>query len=126
VKPGVPAKPIIEIVRSKLESGWKPEHFLLGSFSQAILLELHRALPEIETVVIESWSGVRASRRARQLGTKRISMNQRWLWSGFIKAVRRNNYQLSAYTLNDPAKAKRWAKVGLYGVVTDFPDRFEK
>jgi glycerophosphoryl diester phosphodiesterase len=99
---------------------------LLGSKSQKTLLELHPALPEIEKVVIEPWSGVRAHYRARQLGAKRISMNQQWLWWGFIRGFKNSGRQLYAYTLNDPAKARRWARYGLAGVVTDYPDRFDK
>jgi len=34
-------------------------------------------------------------------------------------------YELYAYTINNPAKARRWAKHGLAGVVTDYPDRFK-
>ncbi len=118
--------PIVKIIRAYLEKGWKTDYFLLGSKSQKTLLELHKALPDIEKVVIEPWSGIRASRRARQVGAKRISMNQLWLWGGFIRMASRGGTQLSAYPLNDPHKAKRWARAGLYGAITDYPDRFEK
>ncbi len=125
VKPNEPTRSIVSIIKTRLKTDWEPEYFLLGSFSQRTLLELHAELPEIQKVVIEKWSGVRASYRAKQLGTKRVVMNQRWLWSGFIKAMAHSGYQLGTYTLNDPLKAKRWARYGLYGVVTDYPDRFE-
>ncbi len=126
VMPGVPVKPIVAIIQQRLAANWKSEYFLLGSKSQRTLVELQTALPDIAKVVIERWSGVRAGRRARQLGTNIVCMNQLWLWSGFIRAVTgRNGWQLYAYTLNDPLKAKRWAKYGLYAVVTDYPDRFE-
>lgn len=126
VKRNTPTKPIIKIFKSYLTKGWKAEYFLLGSKSQKTLLELHKALPNIQKVVIEPWSGVRGTWRARQVGTKRLSMNQLWLWNGFISSMARGGYQLAAYPLNDVDKAKRWAKHGLYGVITDFPDRFEK
>jgi glycerophosphoryl diester phosphodiesterase len=125
VKRNEPVKPVVNIIEDYLAKGWKPEYFRLGSKSQAILLELQAALPHIEKIVIEPWSGVRATRRARQLGTKTISMNQLWLWSGFIRAVSHSGYQLLAYPLNNPAKARRWARHGLAGVITDYPDRFE-
>lgn len=126
VKPHEATKPIVALIKGRLATGWKLEDFLLGSNSQKTLLELHAALPDIQKVVIEPWSGVRAGRRARQVNTQRISMNQRWLWWGFIRSVVNSGWQLYAYTLNDPAKAKRWANCGLYGVITDYPDRFEK
>lgn len=118
--------PIIKILEAHLASGWRPNYFLLGSKSQKTLLELHKALPDIEKVVIEPWSGVRAHRRARQIGAKSIAMNQLWLWWGFIIGFKNKDKQLYAYTLNDPAKAKRWARYGLAGIITDYPDRFER
>jgi glycerophosphoryl diester phosphodiesterase len=52
-------------------------------------------------------------------------MNRQWLWSGFIRAASRGNHQLTAFTVNSPRQARRWERAGLYGVVTDYPDRFE-
>lgn len=122
VKPDVPTQPIIDIVKTYLIKGWRPEYFLLASFSQKTLLELHRELPQIQKIINESWSSWRARNRANQLNTKRVSMNERWLWSGFIVAMHRGGWQLCAYPLNNPIKAHRWAKYGLYGAITDFPD----
>ncbi|MDB5170547.1 MAG: glycerophosphodiester phosphodiesterase [Candidatus Saccharibacteria bacterium] len=126
VKPDEPTKPIIKIIRSYLANGWKSEYFMLASFSQKTLLELHEVFPEIDKVVLEKWSGVRATQRARQLSTRNLCMNQKWLWKPFIKPLAKRGWKLYAYTLNDPVKAKRWASYGLAGVVTDYPDRFEK
>jgi glycerophosphoryl diester phosphodiesterase len=126
VKPHVPTKPIIAAIRNMLASDWKPSELLLASFSQQTLKELHAGLPQLETIVNERWSGVRARYRAKQVGATRICMNQLWLWRGFIHAVHKSGYQLYAYTLNDTKKARRWAQYGLAGIVTDFPDQFEK
>ncbi|MDL2342031.1 MAG: glycerophosphodiester phosphodiesterase family protein [Patescibacteria group bacterium] len=125
VKPDVSTAPVIAEITALQANGWLDADMLLGSFSQPILRELHQALPTITKVVIERWSGVRATWRARQVNTKRLNMQQLWLWSGFIRAMQRNGYQLAPYTLNDPHKARRWAKVGIYAVITDFPDRFQ-
>jgi glycerophosphoryl diester phosphodiesterase len=125
VKPGERLGPIIEQLSYALRAGFTAHDLLLASFSQSILVELHAAFPELTTVVLERWSGVRATYRAKQLGTKRLSMNQRWLWRPFIEPMAKRGWQLSAYTLNDTAKATRWAGYGLYGVVTDYPDLFE-
>lgn len=126
VKPDEPTKPIIKIIQSYLAKGWKNEYFLLGSKSQRTLLALHAALPDIQKIVIESWSDVRAAWRAKQVGTRELAMNQKWLWRGFILSMSRRGWKLYAYILNDPQKAARWQKYGLYGVITDYPDRFEK
>jgi glycerophosphoryl diester phosphodiesterase len=126
VKPDVPIEPIVKIIKKYLANGWQTTDLLLGSFSQKTLRQLHHELPEIQKIVIERWSGVRARIRARQVATKTLSMNQKWLWRGFISGMSRGGYELYAYPLNDSKKAKRWARYGLAGVITDFPDRFEK
>ncbi|HVX58536.1 MAG TPA: glycerophosphodiester phosphodiesterase [Candidatus Saccharimonadales bacterium] len=123
VKPGVATEPLVKILQQRFDKGLSKKEVLLGSFSQKTLRQLHAALPDIEKIVIEKWSGVRAARRARQLNAKIIAMNQRWLWSGYVKAATRH-YTLYTYTLNNPAKADKWAARGLSAVVTDYPDRF--
>jgi glycerophosphoryl diester phosphodiesterase len=124
VKPGEPTAPMIAILRHYLKKGWKTADFRFASFSLKTLKQLHAAMPEVGLIVNESWSGVRAGHRARKLGAMRVSMDRRWLWSGFIRAASRGNHQLVAYTVNDPQEARRWERDGLYGVVTDYPDRF--
>lgn len=126
IKPGEPTAPIIKIIKIYLERGWRTEYFRLASFSQPVLLELQAALPDITKTVLEKWSGVRASYRARQLGTNHILMNQRWLWWGFIRGMSQRGYKLGAYTVNNPTQARRWQRYGLSAIVTDYPDRFEK
>ena len=126
IKPGEPLDQIVKIIEARLKSGWKPEYFRLASFNQKILIEMHKMFPDITIIVIEKWSGVRATRRARQLSTKHIVMNQRWLWWGFIRQMTKSGYKLGTYTLNEPKKARRWERYGLRAVVTDYPDRFEK
>ena len=126
VKPGVDTKPIIADVRKLRADGWQDRDILFGSFSQSVLRLLHKALPTVPTVIIENWSGIHATMRARELGTKRLNMNQAWLWPGFIKCMQMMGYELAPYTLNNPAKAQRLARYGIETVITDYPDRFQK
>lgn len=125
VKRREPVAPIAAVIRNALEAGtYEPSDLLIGSKDEQTLEALHATLPEIEKVVIHPWSAVIAIRRARRLGTKRISMRSWWLWSGLVHAMGRRGYMLYAYTLNNPPKARRWHAQGLYGVVTDNPDYF--
>lgn len=126
IKSHVATKPILAVIETLLADGWTARDMLVGSFSQPILREIKAALPTLPLVVIERWSGVRATLRARELGTKRLNMQQRWLWSGFIRSMAKSGYQLAPYTLNDPVKARRWARYGIDAVITDYPDRFQK
>ena len=125
IKPGESVEPIIACIRKQLDAGRPSDTLRIASFDQHILAQVHEQLPSVPLVVNERWSGVRATIRARQLDTPFITMQQRWLWSGFITSMHRGGFHLSAYTLNNPKKARKWARAGLYGVVTDYPDRFK-
>ena len=124
IKAGEKTLPIIKVLQIYLTKGWKETYFTLGSKSQKTLWEVHRALPEIPTCVIEPFSGIRATYRARKLGTKQVYMRSWWLWGFFIRSLNRSGYQLYTYTLNNPSRARRWLKDGLAGVVTDRPDLY--
>lgn len=118
VKRKVSVNPIVKVLKKYKYP------YVLASKSQSTLHELHGCLPDTPKLVIEPWSGIRAVRRAKELNTKLLSMNQLFLWFGFINAMQKRGYELYAYTLNNPRKAKRWAKYDLAGVITDYPDRF--
>ena len=125
LKPKEETGPAIALVKKLIKEGWKPQDFSFVSFDFKILQQLKQELPQIELVVDELWSGVRASYRARKLGTRRINMFTPWLWSGFIRSMSRH-YELSAFPLKNPKKARRWVRAGLTGVITDTPDVFSK
>lgn len=111
------------VIRNAIKQGMDADSISIASFDFKVLIEVKRLLPELTLVVNEEWSSVRASYRARKLGTKRLSMNERWLWLGFLKSMHRHGYLISPYTVNDPSKAMRWEPY-IYGIFTDYPDRF--
>jgi glycerophosphoryl diester phosphodiesterase len=126
VKAGVAVEPITKVISKYTVESFGSKGISIGSFSQKTLLEFNRLAPKVPMLVIENWSGVRATLRARQLNTKLVSMNQRFLWFGFIRSMNKRGYQLYAFTLNSPKKAARWKRHGLAAVITDYPNRFKK
>ncbi|HLZ14779.1 MAG TPA: glycerophosphodiester phosphodiesterase [Candidatus Saccharimonadales bacterium] len=125
VKPKVHISPVVKTIQAFLGEGWQPGDFLLASFSQRTLRALHRELPQLEPIVLEHISMVIARMRAKEVGARRIGLNHHIVWWGLVSAVKRGEYQLSVHTLNDPRKARRWAKRGLYAIVTDYPARIK-
>lgn len=126
IKRDAALQPIAKVLYAQLESGYPASNIRIASFEYQVLAHMHELFPNVTIVVLERWSGVRATYRARKFHTKRIAMNHTWLWWGFIQSVSSHGYQLTPYTLNDPALAKRWQKHGMYGLVTDYPDMFAK
>jgi len=125
VKPDVDVAPILALLQQYFDKGWKFTDVFIGSSDMSVLKATRARLPTAPLVIIESWSGVRASWRCRKLNTKRISMSKHVLWSLYIRSVYRSGYELCAYTVNDPKKARRMAKYGLSGIFTDYPDLYQ-
>lgn len=124
IKSGSSVKPIIKVLKEQLKKGRPANNMHVASFSQRILLEVHTALPDLPKIVNESWSGIRARRRAKALNAKRLGMSQRWMRTRLLKSLNKRGFELYLYTINQPKKVKKWQKHGLAGVITDFPDRF--
>ncbi|MGH7195506.1 MAG: glycerophosphodiester phosphodiesterase [Candidatus Saccharimonadales bacterium] len=124
IKPDEPLAPIVDVIQASLASGWRCSDFLFVSFDFKLLKSLHVKLPDIPIVINEHYSIWRVVRRARKLRTKTIGINHHYIWPAIIKLLQARGYQIYVYTLNDPAKARKWQKLGLAGIVTDFPDRF--
>ncbi len=137
LKPGVPTKQTIAIINDRIERGWRFEEFAVASFDPKILAAVKAELPEVQLIVNELWSGVRATYRARRLGTKRINMYEQWLYRAYVRMTRRSGYQLSVFPankdrwhqresyVNSARRIKKWQPY-LYGAITDRPDFFEK
>lgn len=124
VKSGVKVEPIISSIKQFLKRGWKTSDFLLGSKSQRTLLRLHQELPKIQKIVIEPISGLRAVKRARQVSTTRLSLNQKWFWPTLVKYLHNRGLEVYLYTVNEPKRVEKWQKRGVVGIITDTPDRF--
>jgi glycerophosphoryl diester phosphodiesterase len=125
IKERVDVREPARVIAAAIKQGLKPEDISIASFDFSVLKEAKRLLPSVEVVVNEQWSSIRGTYRARTLGTKRLSMDKRWLWKGFLKSMHNHGYQVSPYTVNDPAVAKKWEPY-IYGIFTDYPDRFNK
>lgn len=121
-------EPTIELLKKYVADGWQPDDFMFASFKFHRLKQLHIALPKVPIVVLDRWSSVRAVRRARKLGTRYLSMDQRYLWWGVIRNLSKK-YKLFCYPNHrlihiKHAKPNTWERYGLYGVITDYPNLF--
>lgn len=120
IKPGEPVEPFAALLG---QLAAKKPQLSVVSFDYALLKTLHHVLPDLPLILNEKWSGVRARIRAKSLDTKRIQMNQHWLWRGFLRAMKHSSYLITPYTVNSPRQARRWES-HLEAIITDYPDRF--
>lgn len=120
IKPGVDVTKICRILEHYQKQG---NEVSVLSFDFNLLRTVQRQHPSLQLILNEKWSGVRASFRAYRLDIKRIQMDARWLWLGFIKSMRRRGFIISVYTVNNPEQVKKWQPY-LEAVITDRPDLF--
>jgi glycerophosphoryl diester phosphodiesterase len=95
---------------------------LVSSFLPPALLALHQLAPQVPCGVLfrqvpRGWAGV-----ARRLGAAMIGADHRRLRPGRVAAVRAAGYQLAAYTVNEPARARLLFGWGVTSVFSDAPD----
>lgn len=123
LKDGVTVERLVGVIKAYRSKGWRQSDLQVASFDYTQLGILHRLLPDVPLVVNERWSAIRATRRARRLGTKRLSLKRQFLWRGVLWSLKRRGYRVSPYTVNDPALVRTWRHY-LYGVITDQPGIF--
>lgn len=121
IKPNVRLAPII----TELSTVDRARISIL-SFDSRILARCADMLPDIPRYALEKWSTWHLRRKLRLGRTRRAIMRHTSLWSMYIRLLTRSGIELYTYTLDDPKKAARFARSGLTGVITDFPDRFKR
>jgi len=114
---------VLRLLKKEMH-GYKGE-VVFSSFNYKILQIVKNIFPKSEIAVLEKWSGVRAVARASRLGTKRIHINHKALWSGFVKSMKHKDYKLYAYTVNLSDRAEELEKWGIDGIFTDYPNLFK-
>ena len=118
IKPAEPTAPFLAFFSDK-----NSKNITVVSFDMNILLTLHAAMPNLPLAINERWLSIRAQYYARRLHTSTLQMNQRWLWRGFLKVMKRAGYAITPYTINSLSQAKRWEKY-IDAIITDYPDQF--
>lgn len=120
----VEAKELVQRLKKVLKN--YAGEIIISSFSYGILHEARLQLPQTELAVLERWSGVRAVTKATMLHTHRLHINDKVLWSGFVRSVKHRGYDLYAYTVNHRDRAEELESWGVDGICTDYPNLFEE
>ena len=98
---------------------------LFSSFKFNILQEVRKIMPKYKIAILEKWSGVRGVAEASLLKTKRLHMNEKWLWSNFVQSLKNQGFSVYAYTVNDQERADELHSWGVDGIVTDYPNKIK-
>ena len=126
VKRHVKVKAVATVIKQQIGRGYPAKDLTVASFSLPTLKVFRRLFPDLNLAVNEQWSGVLAHYRAKQVDSKRLNMQRRWLWHGYVAPLAKRGYRIYGFTINDPRLARKMSRYGLAGAITDYPDRFTK
>lgn len=123
-------KPLCDLIRARKMT----EKVIVGSFRQSIIDEFRRECPEVATSAApteatefltlskaglsESYSPpMQALQIPENLGSLSVVTKE------FVENAHRKNLKVHVWTINETADMERLIKIGVDGIMTDYPDR---
>lgn len=98
----------------------------IQSFDPRSLEAVHRQNVPVRTALLVGWSGddgLAANLAALSFAPDIYSPDARLVDEDLVAAVHERGLQLIPWTVNEPAAMKRLLRLGVDGLITDYPDR---
>ena len=99
---------------------------LVSSFDWELLAELKRRAPDLPLAPLSRDDGAGLVAAGDRLGAWSLHCHRRLAGAELAAAARAAGRPLLAYTVNDPAEARRLLECGISGVFTDFPGQLRR
>ncbi len=116
-------EPTARYLNSLVETGWRPESFLVSSFDHEELAALKRIAPLIPVGILLYGYPVNTPEIARTLGAYSVHLNLEMVTPKRVNTLQQAGYKVFVYTVNELAEIQAMRAVGVDGVFSDFPDR---
>lgn len=95
---------------------------LLSSFSQDVIRELHRTLPEYRLAVLSERLTSQVKKLLHEVSAYSCNLNHIWTRKKHIQSLKAEGFQVWCYTVNNPNRLKHLA--ALDAIFSDYPKRF--
>ena len=116
---------VVELVQKYIKDGYPASHFLVSSFSPAVLRAAYQLDKKIPYSLLQIWP-VRF-RWLRSVKLSAVGFYHIAALTPFIVALaKRKGLYTYAYTVNSVEEAKQLRRLGLDGIVTNFPNKFDE
>ncbi len=116
---------VVKLIQKYIKNGYPASHFLVSSFSPAVLRAAYQLDKKIPYSLLQIWPV-----RFRWLSSVKLSAVGFYHISAltpFIVALaKRKNLYTYAYTVNSFEEAKQLKRLGLDGIVTNYPNKFDE
>ncbi len=105
-------------------SSWKPEKVFISSFNWYELKAFHQLNKEIKiAILIEKTDPSNAIKIANELNAFAINSQYTFLNKENISKIKSENLMVYAWTVNEYKDIRRMKRLGVDGIISDFPDR---
>lgn len=116
---------VVALVQKYIKKGYKPSHFLISSFSPAVLRAAYQLDKKLPYGLLQIWP-VRF-RWLRSVKLSAVGFYHISALTPFIIALaKRKGLYTYAYTVNSVEEAKQLKRLGLDGIVTNYPNKFDE
>ncbi len=116
------AAPTAKIIQIFLNQGWQAKDFMVSSFNHPELQKFHNMMPQIPFGPITDGVMVGYAKLAQDLGAHYIVVNFEYVTPAFVSDAHARHIKLFTYTVNDQADIAQMKKLGVDGIISNFPN----
>ncbi|KJD31608.1 glycerophosphodiester phosphodiesterase [Tamlana nanhaiensis] len=111
---------VMQVLKGKTIAGkWNVQ-----SFDPAILNEMHKTYPEVQLAYLVSKSGIEANLKLLEFTPQIYSPNYKLIKNkAFVDSVKAKQMKLIPWTVNDSLAILEQIKLGVDGIITDYPEK---
>lgn len=121
--------PFVELLLQVIKDKKMEEKTIIQSFDFRTLIYLHDHYPAIKTAaLIEDYDTIPFAQQLKKLGFIPTIYSPAWelVTPLLVKQCKEMGIKLVPWTINEPAEMQRIKKMGVDGIITDYPDLFKK
>lgn len=115
----------VEIILQELKDFQWKQHIIFMSFDARILNEIHRRTQEYRMVYLTylPFRSVKKFLKDIDFKPHALGMFFPTIKKRKVKKAQRRGIRIFAWTVNDASKSQKLVKMGVTGIITDYPDR---
>jgi len=104
--------------------GWQNQDFIITSFNHPELQKFHKVMPKIPFGPLQEGLLLNAVHYAHKMGAGYLSLNFEYVNAKLIRHAHRLGLKVLVYTVNDKLEITAMKKLGVDGIISNFPDLF--
>jgi glycerophosphoryl diester phosphodiesterase len=105
------------------EKKWSYDDFLVSSFHHIELRKFHELEPKVKIGALITGIPLKYGKFAEKIGAYSVHPSIEFIDQEFVDDCHRRNMKVFVYTVNDSDGILRMEKLGVDGIISDFPDK---